>query len=200
MPSKVQTLVSRQLISPPRWLADNVQYEVITGSKAYGVSEDTSDMDIYGWCIPLKDDLFPQLKGLIPGFDEIDTFQQYQQHHIQSPDDLCGKGREYDISIYSIVKYFKLCMDNNPNMVDTLFVPLDCVVHSTYLGNLVRENRKLFLHKGSYYKFLGYAHSMLHKLSNKKEQKDNINTILAKLDKEYSVEEVENEINKRISK
>lgn len=166
MASKTQYLVSQKLIQPPKWLVDNICYEVITGSKAYGVSEDSSDMDIYGWCIPLKEDVFPNLKGLVPGFDDIQNFEQFQQHHIHSPDDLAGKGREYDISIYSIIKYFRLCMENNPNMIDTLFVPLDCVLHSTQVGNLVRENRRLFLHKGSYHKFLGYAHSQLHKMAS----------------------------------
>lgn len=168
--STVQKLTDKGLINPPSWLPDNVMYEVIMGSSAYGVSNDSSDLDIYGWGIPPKAELFPNLKGLVPGFDEIQGFDQFQQHHVKYEDALGGKGREYDLSIYNIVKYFKLCMDNNPNMIDSLFVPLDCVVHSTQVGNLVRENRKIFLHKGSYYKFLGYAHSQLHKMKSQERE------------------------------
>ena len=58
-------------------------------------------------------------------------------------------------------------MDNNPNIVDSLFTPQNCVLHSTQIGNLVRENRKIFLHKGSWHKRKGYAFSQLHKMSNK---------------------------------
>lgn len=203
MSSKTKYLHDQNLITPPRWLPDNVMYEVIMGSNAYGVSHDDSDLDIYGWCIPPKQEIFPALKGLVPGFDEIQGFDQFQQHHIQSPDDLAGKGREYDISIYNITKYFKLCADNNPNMIDSLFVPLDCVVHSTQTGNLVRENRKLFLHKGSYHKFLGYAHSMLHKISNKQVQKKEVQIVLDKIGNDITnitVDDIDAELDKRANK
>jgi uncharacterized protein len=41
------------------------------------------------------------------------------------------------------------------------------VLHSTRVGNLVRENRKLFLHRGAWPKFKGYAYSQLHKIALK---------------------------------
>jgi hypothetical protein len=37
------------------------------GSVAYCVSSDTSDVDVYGWSIAPKDDLFPHLRGEVPG-------------------------------------------------------------------------------------------------------------------------------------
>lgn len=76
-------------------------------------------------------------------------------------------GKQYDFQIFSIVKYFQLCMENNPNMLDSLFTPVNCVIHSTQIGNLVRENRKMFLHKGCWPKLKGYAFSQLHKASIK---------------------------------
>jgi hypothetical protein len=39
-------------VNPPGWLADNLCYETIMGSVAYGVSAETSDMDVYGICLP----------------------------------------------------------------------------------------------------------------------------------------------------
>jgi len=137
------------------------------GSIAYGVSTDASDYDVYGFCIPPKSIVFPHLDGQIEGFGrQKQRFDQYQQHHILCQEDLGGRGRNYDLSIYSIIKYFQLCMDNNPNMVDSLFVPINCILHSTQIGQLVRENRKLFLHKGCFQKFKGYAYSQLSKASN----------------------------------
>ena len=201
--STTKKLTDKGLINPPRWLPDNVMYEVIMGSAAYGVSNDNSDLDIYGWGIPPKAELFPSLKGLVPGFDEIQGFDQFQQHHVKYEDALGGKGREYDLSIYNIVKYFKLCMDNNPNMIDSLFVPLDCVVHSTQVGNLVRENRRIFLHKGSFHKFNGYAYSMLHKMSNKQVQKKEVQAVLDKVGdeiKNITIEDIDAELDKRANK
>jgi hypothetical protein len=40
------------------------------------------------------------------------------------------------------------------------------------VGEHVRENRKLFLHKGSWFKFKGYAYSQLHKMNIKHPEED----------------------------
>lgn len=164
----IQHLIKHQLIKPPKFLADNVQYETIMGSVAYGVSSDTSDMDIYGYCIPPKEMVFPHLQGEIYGFGrQINRFEQYQEHHIEDTTALAGKGRNYDVSIYNIVKYFQLCMENNPNMIDSLFTPHVCVLTSTQVSQMVREQKNIFLHKGSWHKFKGYAYAQVHKMKNK---------------------------------
>lgn len=159
-------LVKKRLIKNyPGFLKNNIHYEVIMGSYAYGVSGDTSDMDIYGFCIPPKHIVFPHLAGIIPGFGrQAEKFEQFQIHHVNDPE----TKTQYDISIYNIVKYFNLCMQNNPNMIDSLFVPRRCILHSTQLADHVRHNRKLFLHKGSWFKFKGYAYSQVHKMKIKK--------------------------------
>jgi predicted nucleotidyltransferase len=163
----LQELEKRGLIHPPSWLADNCHYLTIMGSVAYGVSSDTSDEDLYGYCIPPKEVVFPHLAGEILMFGrEKKRFEQFQQHAVKKEDDLRGKGRNYDLSIYNIVKYFQLCMDNNPNIIDSLFTPIECVLHSTQIANMVRENRKIFLHKGCFHKFKGYAFSQISKASN----------------------------------
>jgi len=169
--STLQRLTDRGLIKPPRWLPGNVQYETIMGSVAYGVSSDTSDVDVYGWAIPQKEDLFPHLRGEILGFGRrSERFEQYQEHHVNDQDALAGHGRTYDLTIFGIIKFFRLAMENNPNIIDSLFTPTTCVLHCTRVGNLVRENRRLFLHKGAWPKFKGYAYSQLHKLAIKAPQ------------------------------
>lgn len=149
-------------INPPKWMIDNIMFEGLTGSVAYGVSNDTSDMDIIGFCIPPKEYIFPHMAGHIQGFGtNPPSFEQFQQHHIKH------NCKEYDITIYSIIKFFQLVMENNPNMVDGLFLPRRCVLHSTPIYEHVREHRKLFLHKGAWHKFRGYAYSQLSKIKSK---------------------------------
>lgn len=160
----VERLQSNKVINPPHFVISGLQYLCITGSIAYGVADNTSDWDLYGFSIPPKEYVFPHLGGEIQGFSTPRyRFDQWQQHHIQDPD----KSRSYDFQIYSIIKFFKLTMDNNPNMVDCLFVPDRCVQTSTAVGKLVRDNRDMFLHKGSFHKFKGYAYSQLHKMRTK---------------------------------
>jgi predicted nucleotidyltransferase len=164
--STIHRLAERGIAKPPKFLPSNVHYETIMGSFAYGVSADTSDMDVYGFCILPKEELFPHLRGEILGFGtQKQRFSQYQEHHLQDPDAMGGKGREYDVTIYNIVDYFQLVMKNNPNMIDSLFTHDTCVLHITRIGQMVREKRKLFLHKGCWHTFKGYAYQQMTKMS-----------------------------------
>lgn len=161
----LQKLRSANVIHPPRWLVDNVHYLTQMGSVSYGVSGDTSDVDVYGMCIPPRDVVFPHLAGEILGFGKPrERFDQWQQHHVQPPD---GRETTYDFQVFGIVRYFQLCMECNPNMIDSLFTPRRCVMHTTQVGEIMRENRKLFLHKGAWHKFRGYAYSQMHKIKGK---------------------------------
>jgi hypothetical protein len=171
MSSTVERLALRKLVSPPKWLPGCIAYETIMGSMAYGVSSDSSDMDVYGFCVPPKDDVFPHLRGEIPGFGrQLQRFEQFQQHHVEDKDALAGKGREYDLTIFSLVKFFQLAMENNPNIVDSLFTPRECVLFCNPIGERVRERRQIFLHKGAWHKFKGYAYSQVHKMEIKTPQ------------------------------
>ena len=164
MGSTIDKLISRELINPPNFLKNSIQYEAIIGSVAYGVSSDNSDVDLYGFCIPSKEIVFPHLNRVIFGFDnDFKRFDQFQQHHIVDK----GSRKNYDITIYNIVKYFRLCADGNPNMIDSLFVPRRCVLHSTRIGEMVREKRHLFLSKKTFHTHKGYAYSQISKMQSK---------------------------------
>lgn len=160
----VERLHSKGLIKPPPFVIGGTQYLTIMGSVAYAVSSDTSDMDLYGFCIPPKDIVFPHLAGEIFGFGrQVQRFEQFQQHHIIEKD----TRKEYDINIYNIVKYFQLVMGNNPNMIDSLFTAQNMVLQGTKIANHVRDNRKIFLHKGAWHTFRGYAYAQMHKMKIK---------------------------------
>jgi len=160
--STIQRLTEQQHIRPPSWLPDNVRYETIMGSQAYGVTTENSDWDLVGFCVPPKDMVFPHLAGYIPGFGkQQQKFVCYQQHHVRA------EGKTYDLNCYNIVHWFHLCMGCNPNMLDSLFVPRECIVHSSKISEMVREKRHMFLHKGAWHKYKGYSFSQLHKMKNK---------------------------------
>lgn len=160
----LKKLIDKKLIHPPKWLASNTQYMTIMGSNAYGTATEDSDFDIYGFSIPKRVDIFPHLKGEILGFGEqTQRFNVWQEHHV------CDKEekKEYDFAIYSIISYFNLLMQNNPNIIDGIFTPINCVIHCTAIGQMVRDNRKMFLHKGCWHKFRGYSYSQLSKMVSK---------------------------------
>lgn len=165
--SVTKTLHSAGLIKPQAFVVGGVQYETIMGSEAYGVATDVSDKDIYGFCIPPKDYVFPHLDRKIIGFStNIKTFEQFHQHHIKY------NATQYDLTIFGIVKYFKLLMENNPNVLDSIFTREQCCVFKTKIADIIRDNRKIFLSKKLWHSFKGYAFRQLHMLIIKNPDKD----------------------------
>lgn len=170
----LKDLENKKLIHPPSWLVQNTCYLTIMGSQAYATNiAENTDMDLYGFCIPLKVDVFPHLKNELVGFGrQTQRFNQFQAHHVFDEHAKAGKGQEYDITVYSIVRYFQLLIENNPNIIDSIFTPRNCVICSTPIAEIVRTNRKLFLHKGLYHKMMGYSFSQLHKINSKNPEED----------------------------
>lgn len=164
MASTVKKLQDKNLLpSPPNWLPSNTHYECMTGSIAYGCGSEDSDIDIVGWAMPPKHIIFPHLNGHIDGFGpKPESFEQYSCQHITDQ----SSGKEYDVAIYNIVKFFHLAAENNPNMIELLWIPNDCILHMSPIARIVRDNRKLFLTKRSFYKFSGYAASQASKIKN----------------------------------
>ena len=161
MSSIIKELAENSIIDIPNY--DDVHREVIMGSYSYGCNDTESDMDIYAFCIPPKEILYPHLSGHIFGFDEFsENFSrgQYQKHHIEY------NNKNYDITIYKITNYFKLCMNCNPNMIDSLFVPRRSVKFESDIGKLIYENRHIFLCKKAWHSFKGYAYAQMHKMKS----------------------------------
>lgn len=166
--TKAQLFRNAKLINPPSWVEDSrhTVYEVYTGSQAYGISNENSDWDIYSVVVPPKEIQFPHLAGYIDGFDlNIPTFDGYE-----TKNKILWEGRDYEIKIQPIVKFFNLAAENNPNIVDTLFVADNCILHQAEGGRILREHRRKFLHKGAMRKFIGYAYSQLALLDKPREQ------------------------------
>jgi hypothetical protein len=84
-------------------------------------------------------------------------------------------------------------MENNPNMVDALFLPRRCVLHSTPIYEHVRENRTMFLHKGSWHKFRGYAYSQLSKIRQQQNELTEFMRLNA-VPYDITIDEVEQEL------
>ena len=72
-------------------------------------------------------------------------------------------------------------------------------MHSTAVSKLVRENRKMFLHKGAFFKYKGYAFSNFHKLKLKSVNRLELTNFLKDKNIEFNIsyQEVIDEINRR---
>ena len=128
--SLIHRLYNQKQIDCPRWLPDNLCYLTLFGSHAYGMNTEKSDYDYYGFAIPPKDHLFPNQYGMVLGFDQIPNFEQYKKDHFVEQD----SQKDMEITIYGLVRYFRLLFDGNPNIIESLFTPRECIVYSTSIG------------------------------------------------------------------
>jgi predicted nucleotidyltransferase len=119
-------------------------FESVSGSRLYGTDTPESDLDTRGVFLPSVEDLLSPF----PKAEVLDKFE------------------EEDRTLYSLSKFFFLASENNPNILELLFVPNDKVLTNTSQWNHVVENRHLFLSKRIRDKFLGYAFGQIERLES----------------------------------
>ena len=108
-------------------------FEGIVGSKAYGTSLPTSDIDVKG--------VFVQPLDEILGFGYIEQVNDEKN----------------DTVYYEIKRFLELLRTNNPNILELLNLPEDCILHKDPIFNLITDNYKLFLTKKCRDTFASYA-------------------------------------------
>lgn len=136
------------------WLEERTILLSPSGSFAYGTNTETSDKDYKGVCVPPVD----YYLGL-NAFNEYNTAGG--KNFKNTKDDV-------DINIIHINKFVKDAMMGVPNNLEILFVKPEDYLKVTELGEVLVENRHLFLSKAIYKKFRGYANSQKHKMIIKK--------------------------------
>lgn len=119
-------------------------FETVFGSQVYGVSTSESDEDYRGVCIPpwqIRD-------SLLINFEQKDKWE----------------GEYKDRVIYNIKKFFQLCKEANPAIIEFLFIPSKFWVKSKKIWDDVLEIRHLFISKKVKHTFTGYAHAQLRRI------------------------------------
>src|SRR4030042_267722 len=112
----------------------------VVGSRAYGIHREDSDYDQAGVMIPPSKYFF--------GTDRFDQFSDFPTDKV----------------IYDIRKAIVLLMDNNPNMLDLLFMPERCILKMEPEWQVFVDNRDLFVSKKCRHTFSGYAFAQLKRI------------------------------------
>ncbi|MEG1141298.1 MAG: nucleotidyltransferase domain-containing protein, partial [Clostridia bacterium] len=124
-------------------------YEYIAGSTLYGLNTPTSDIDIRGVYITPIDRFYSVDKNA------------YQE---QVSDD------KNDTVYYELRKYLELLKNSNPNILESLNVPEDKILHKDKVFDLILSNKSKFISKEGIKPLIGYASSQIKKATglNKK--------------------------------
>ena len=129
--------------------------EVVSGSFLYGTNTETSDKDYVGIFMPNVE--------YILGFkrcDEVDfsTISKDEKNK--------NTQAAVDMKLYEFRRFVKLAMENNPNILEILFVNEENRIFCNDIGKELLAIKCLFPHQGAKQRFLGYAVSQRHKMIN----------------------------------
>jgi hypothetical protein len=121
------------------WIKENglLVFEVISGSRSYGLHTETSDTDIKGVFV-LPKDMFYGLEY---------TAQVNNASN--------------DIVYYELKRFVELLSKNNPNILEMLNVPEDCILYKNPVMELLQQD--MFLSKLCEYSFANYAFTQIRK-------------------------------------
>lgn len=133
----------------------------VSGSQSYGLATETSDLDMKGLAIApkkVRNSLFYRFEQSENNPIVYDFIGDSHRKIVER----CGKPIES--IVYSLDKFFRLCTDCNPNILELLWVHPDDVIHSTPLYDMLRLYRDLFLSKKARFTFLGYAFAQIRRI------------------------------------
>lgn len=121
-------------------------YMTMAGSIMFGTNTPESDVDKRGICVPPKNYLL--------GFA-----RNFEQQEVSGEDTV----------IFALKKFMQLACEGNPNYLEILFAPDECVLteHPTWLE--LKKHRTKFLVAEAFPRFMGYATSQMKRMLSHKE-------------------------------
>ena len=125
------------------------------GSHLYGTNRPESDIDIRGVC--------HSPRTAILGLQGFEQFQPQGSAAVE-----WSLSQDFpesdDVTIYSLNKFFSLCLNANPNILEMLFTPDQSRLFTSLDWRQVVDQREIFLSTKIVHTFAGYAYSQLAKI------------------------------------
>jgi predicted nucleotidyltransferase len=142
--------------------ASSVLFECVAGSKAYGTATSASDEDVRG--------VFA-----VPATAYLD---------LARPPDQVGDDRG-NVVYYSVRRVIELLAQANPNILELLFMPDDCVLKSSPEMQMLLSYRRLFITKQCADTHAGYAMSQIKKAKGQNKWVNNPRPLAAPAKEDY---------------
>lgn len=124
-------------------LLKSTAFLVVSGSHAYGLNTEESDIDLRGFFINSRED-YISLKSPIDYFEDQNT----------------------DTVLYSLTKFIRLLTKCNPNILELIGAPKENIWLSSECSKYIIENQEIFLSQRVFTTCAGYATDQLRRLQN----------------------------------
>ena len=126
------------------WINQHTIFECVAGSQAYGLATPTSDQDFRGFCIPPIEYFYGPVK-----FEQKDSAWEDGA----------------DRAIWNIAKGVEMMLNGNPNCIELLWMPEDCIVKTSTWWRRIQDLRSSFLSTRVKSSYLGYADQQWKRMS-----------------------------------
>ena len=121
--------------------------EFNVGSLLYGTNGPNSDIDIAGIFIENSDYMFSPFKNI----------EEISENTISKQENGKNDKNAIDKKYYALQKFIKLAYDNNPNMIEMLYINDENILFDSTEYKSLRRNAHLFINKNIVKKFYAYA-------------------------------------------
>lgn len=139
--AELKAIVQREeydFLHTNKHLGSNILFLTLSGSHAYGTNVEGSDIDIRG----------------VAGSPEILGFNRFEQ----------AIDNRTDTVIYAVNKFVSLLAQGNPNIIELLGNDPELYVNMTPEGQMLLDNKELFLTRRVAYSYGGFANDQLRRL------------------------------------
>jgi len=123
-------------------LGNNIILLVMGGSRSYGTNTPNSDYDMRGVALERPENIYG-----------LEHFEQIED-------------KSTDTVIYSLRKFLSMAANGNPNILEMLGVREEDIIYITPAGQMLLDNKHLFLTQRVVYTIGGYANQQLRRLEN----------------------------------
>lgn len=127
-------------------IEQNLIFMFMRGSQAYGTDTPDSDIDYGGVCLPTQ--------NVILGIENFDQEENWVDE----------RGEKIDKSVYNVSKVLELLKKTNPNIIDFVFAPEHCIIHTTPEWQKIVDIRDEFISKKVKWAYQGYAEAQLNRI------------------------------------
>lgn len=155
-----------------------ILFKMKSGSHLYGLTTPTSDIDYVGVYI---EDTLEEVLNPFNTQDEMDLSVKSKLENGKNDKDAI------DEKYFHLKKFLKLCAECNPNIIEMLFAPEDCIeyVDETFKGYFL-DHPEMFVNKKIIDRFIGYAKSQEQKSYTKSENYLELNKFKSALEQTLS--------------
>jgi len=157
-------LAEKRFESHEQWIKDNLLFEAIMGSNAYGCNTAESDIDIVAIVMPKDEVINPQKYGYISGFETVPNFESKEVKG-EGKKLVLDNGKDIEGEFVSLIRFFFLAgIKGSPNLIETLFVRDNLITFNSKIGGMLRDNRKKFLSLRTFNSMKGYTWNQIERI------------------------------------